>query len=49
MGCTDVLMGKHLADSVDVGSTGNELRGVGVAEAVESDVLGDTGLFKPGL
>ena len=42
-------MGKHLADGVDVGSASNELRGVGMAEAMEGDVLGYTGLFEPGL
>ena len=49
LGCTDVLMGKHLADSVDVGCRRIVLRNVGVAEAVEGDVLGDTGLFEPRL
>ena len=35
LGGADVLVGKHLADSVDVCASGYEQCGVGVAEAME--------------
>ncbi len=40
-------MGEHLGDGVDVGSSGYEQGGVGVAEAVEGDVFVDSGGFHP--
>ena len=44
----DVLVGEHLADGVDVGTSGNHEGCVGVAEAVECDVFVDTGRLDPG-
>ena len=39
----DILVGEHLADGVDVGSSGYEKCGVGVAAHVEGDVFVDSG------
>ena len=47
LGGADVLVGEHLADGVDVGSSGYEQGGVCVAEAVEGDVFVDSGGFHP--
>ena len=49
LGGGDVLVGEHLADGVDVHSSGDEQGGVGVVEAVEGDVFGDAGLLEPRL
>ena len=38
-------MGEHLGDGVDIHSLVEEYGGVGVAEAVEGDMLGDTSGF----
>ncbi len=40
-------MGEHLGDGVDVHSLVEEYGGVGVAEAVEGDMLGDACGFEP--
>ena len=47
LGCSDILVGEHLADYVDVGAGAEEEGGVGVAEAVECDMFVDACVFKP--
>lgn len=47
LGGADVLVGKHLADGVDVCASGYEQCGVGVAEAMEGDVFVDSGGLNP--
>ena len=42
LGGADVLVGEHLADGVDVGSSGYEKGGVGVAGPMEGDVFVDS-------
>ena len=40
-------MGKHFADSIDVGAVAQEQGSVGVTEAVERNVLGDSSCWEP--
>ena len=45
--CAYVFVSEHLADCVDICAVAQEQGGVGVAEAVECNVLGDSGCREP--
>lgn len=47
LGRCHVFVGKHLRHRIDVGSSGNLKSRVSVSEAVEGDMLLDTGFLNP--
>ena len=47
LSCADILMSKHLAHRIDVGAIVQQQGSVGVAEAVESYVLLNSGSLDP--
>lgn len=49
LGGGDILVGQHFGDGVDVCSHGELEYRIGVSEAVEGNVFGDTSCFNPPL
>lgn len=47
LSCCYLFMAKHFADCIDVCAIGKLQCGIGMAETVEGDVLGDTRCFYP--